>query len=166
MPPRCSLSCRRKHCPRQGKCSCCVPPHTNFKSCWRRVSTHRLAWALPKARPEFVLHLAAHQLQRRAPIQCDATILQLIMPAEHLCSCHVPQNIDLMLRWRWNSTRQPTEALPKAGQVLMLHLTAQLLQSRAPIQCYATPLQRIVALTALTARRQFASTSLTTGPGH
>ena len=119
----------------------------------------------PRQGQRFVLHLAAH-LQRRAPIQCDATTLQLIMPAEHLCSCHVPQNIDLMLRWRWNSTRQPTEALPKAGQILMLHLAAQQLQSIAPIQCYATPLQRIVALTALTARHQFASTSPTTGQGH
>ena len=103
-------------CPRQGKCSCRVPQNLDFKLRWRRISTRQLTealsktrpelvlhlaahqlqrsvrWqristrqlteALPKAGPVLVLHLAAHQLQRSAPVRCDATPPQLIMPAE------------------------------------------------------------------------------------
>jgi hypothetical protein len=70
------------HCPRQGKCSCRVQQNIDFKPRWRRISTRQLTEALLEARPVLVLHLAAHQLQRRAPVRCDATPPQLIMPAE------------------------------------------------------------------------------------
>ena len=70
------------HCPRQGKCSCRVQQNNDFKLRWRRISTRQLIEALPKTRLVLVLHLAAHQLQRSAPVRCEATPPQLIMPAE------------------------------------------------------------------------------------
>ena len=212
------------HCPRQGKRSCRVPQHIDFKLRWRRISTRQLTEALPKTRPVLVLHLAAHQLQRSAPVRCDATPLQLIMPAEQStaqgkarqvlmllpaahqlqatlasnlhtpadrstaqdkasaraaprgtptsrqsnrpvrchraaarhargtkhcprqgkCSCCVPQHTNFESHWRRISTRQLTRALPKVRPVLVLHLAAHQLQSRAPVQCDATALQLIM----------------------
>jgi hypothetical protein len=67
---------------RQNKC--CVLQQTNLKSHCRLISTRRLTGALPKARPVLMLHLAAHQLQSRAPTQCDA----------NLCNSSCQQNID------------------------------------------------------------------------
>ena len=66
-----------KNYPGQGQCSYYSLQHTNFKPHWRRISTRQLTEALPKTRPVPMLHLAAHQPQSRAPIQCHATPLQL-----------------------------------------------------------------------------------------
>jgi hypothetical protein len=83
MPPCSNSSCQRTpHDPRQGKCSCRVPQHTNFKPRWRRISARQLIEALPKTRLVLVLHLAAHQRQLSAEVHCDATPPQHIMPAE------------------------------------------------------------------------------------
>ena len=94
-----------KYCPRQGKCSNCIAQYTHFKPRWRRISTRQLTEALPKARQGFLLRLAAHQLQRSAPIWCNATPPQLILPAE------------------------PSTAQGKARQVLMLLPAAHQLQA-------------------------------------
>jgi hypothetical protein len=67
---------------REGKCSCRVPQYTDFKLRWRRISTRPSTEALAKTRPVLVLHLAAHQLQRSAPVHCDATPPRSIMAAE------------------------------------------------------------------------------------
>ena len=118
MPPRRNSSCQRSQVlpkARQGKCSCCSPPHTNFKPRERRISRRQLTEALPKARPVLVRHLAAPQLQGRAPIQCDATTMQPVMPAKQ-------------------STAQA-----RRGHVL--RLAAPPAQRSAPVQCGATPLQ-------------------------
>ena len=72
-----------KYSPRQGKCSCRFPQHPNFNSRYRRIPGRQSTEAQPKTRPVFVLPLAAHQLQSRAPVQCDSTMLQFVMPAEH-----------------------------------------------------------------------------------
>ena len=86
-PVRCNPAATRHarrtpHCPRQGKCSNCIAQYTHFKPRWRRISTRQLTEALPKARQGFLLRLAAHQLQCSAPVRCNATPPQLILPAE------------------------------------------------------------------------------------
>jgi len=84
-PVQRSLSCLRNTAlPKARQNKCCVLQHTNLKSHCRRISTRRLTGALPKARPVLVLHLAARQLQSRAPIQCDV----------NLCNSSCQQNID------------------------------------------------------------------------
>ena len=147
-----SLSCLRNTVlPKARQNKCCVLQHTNLKPHWRRISTRRLTEALPKTRPVLVLHLAAHLLQIRAPIQCDANRCNpscqwntaLPKARQGKCSCCVLQNVEFKLRWRRTSTRQLTEALPKAGQVLMLHRrTATSKQSTHPVRCQ--PLQLVV----------------------
>ena len=109
-PVRCNPAATRHarrtpHCPRQGKCSNCIAQYTHFKPRWRRISTRQLTEALPKARQGFLLRLAAHQLQRSAPVRCNATPPQLIMPAE------------------------PSTAQGKARQVLILLPAAHQLQA-------------------------------------
>ena len=139
------------HCPRQGRCSCLVPQNLDFMLRWRRISTRRLTEALPKTRPVLVLHLAAHLLQIRAPIQCAANRCNpscqrntaLPKARQGKCSCCVLQNVEFKLRWRRTSTRQLTEALPKAGQVLMLHRrTATSKQSTHPVLCHPAATHR------------------------
>ena len=145
---------------------CCTSQHINFKaehppsampaSATRRasrtltssyaggISRRWLTEALPKTRPVLVLHLAAHLLQIRAPIQCAANRFNpscqmntaLPKARQGKCSCCVLQNVEFKLRWRRTSTRQLTEALPKAWQVLMLHRrTATSKQSTHPVLC-------------------------------
>ena len=58
-------------------------------------------------------------------------------PRQGKCSCRAPQIIDFKLRWRRISTRQLTEALPKARQGLVfLRSTPTSTQRTRPVQCH------------------------------
>jgi hypothetical protein len=80
MPPAASQhDSGSKHCPWQGKCSCCILPHTNSRQkhassampTARCISTCQRIKTLPMARQVLMLHPAASQYKIKAPIQSD-----------------------------------------------------------------------------------------------
>ena len=84
-PPQTTRNCasrpKYKALPKARQDKCCVPQLPNFKPRWRRISTRQLTKALPKTRQVLVLRLAAHQLQRSAQVDCDATPQPPVMHA-------------------------------------------------------------------------------------
>ena len=84
-PPQTTRNCasrpKYRALPKARQDKCCVPQLPNFKPRWRRISTRQLTKALPKTRQVLVLRLAAHQLQRSAQVDCDATPLPPVMHA-------------------------------------------------------------------------------------
>ena len=152
MPPRCSLSCPRNNALPKARQVLLLRPAAHQLQVTLASNLHTPAdrsTARGKASARAAPRSTSTSKQSTRPVRCQP--LQLIVPAEHRIAqdkasarAASRRTLDFKLRWRRISTRQLTEALPKAGPVLVLHLAAHQLQRSAPVRCDATPPQLIM----------------------